>query len=108
MGTATLILGAVSAIALFVQLNLGRTNFDLRWSVPLCWSVLVAAVACIAIALVQIVKIRSFGTDYEDEILTQVGWGYGSSSFAPECSALLRPSWLGRSPRPQRLRPEER
>ncbi|MCV7108564.1 hypothetical protein [Mycolicibacterium chitae] len=74
-GTATLILGAVSAIALFVQLNLGRTNFDLRWSVPLCWSVLVAAVACIAIALVQIVKIRSFGTDYEDEILTQVGWG---------------------------------
>jgi hypothetical protein len=74
-GTVVLALGAAAAVALFVQLNLGRTSFDLRWSIPLCWGVLVAAVACLAIALVQIVKIRSFGADYEDEVLTQVGWG---------------------------------
>jgi hypothetical protein len=74
-GTMTLVLGAACAIALFVQLNLGRTNFNLRWSVPVCWAVLVAAVGCLAIALVQIVKIRSVGEDYEDVFLTQVGWG---------------------------------
>jgi hypothetical protein len=74
-GTVALALGAASAIALFVQLNIGRTLSSLRWSVPLCWAVLVAGVGCLAIALVNIVKIRSVGEDIDELVLTQVGWG---------------------------------
>lgn len=59
----TLILGGASAVALFVQLSWGRTSFSLRWAVPLCWAVLVAAVASLAIALVRIVIIKSVGED---------------------------------------------
>jgi hypothetical protein len=85
-GTVTLVLGAAAAITLFVQANLGRTTFNLRWSVPVCWAVLVAAVGCIAIALVQIVRIRSVGEDYQDVFLTQVGWGLW---FVAICAVVL-------------------
>ncbi len=74
-GTVVLTLGIASAIALFVQANIGRTNMSLRWSVPMAWAILIAGVACLAIALVQIVKIRSLGEDYKNAHLTQVGWG---------------------------------
>ena len=60
-GLITLILGGASAVALFIQLNRGRTSFSLRWAVPLCWAVLIAAVASLAIALVRIViRVRLF------------------------------------------------
>jgi hypothetical protein len=75
-GLVTLILGAVCAIALFTQLNWGRTNFSLRWAVPIAWAVLVAGVGCLAIALVHIATVNSvskviFGMTH----VAQVGWG---------------------------------
>jgi len=72
----TLILGAASAVALFTQLNWGRTTFSLRWAVPLTWAVVVAGVGCLTIAVVFIVRITGasnalFGT----AIAVQVDWG---------------------------------
>lgn len=94
-GPVTLALGAASAIALFVQLNLGRTNFNLRWSVPLCWAVLVAAVGCLAVALVQIVRIRSVGEDLGDGFLTQVGWGLWLIAICAGVLAVVTPIVAG-------------
>lgn len=74
-GMATLVLGAASVIALFVLVNLSRTNFNLRWAVPVCWAVLLAAVGCLSIGLVEVVRIQSVGAQYDSELLTQVGWG---------------------------------
>ncbi len=71
-----LVLGAASGVALFGQVNWGRTSVSLRWSVSLCWLVVVAGIACLAIALVFIVRVRSVGELLEGEgLLTQVGWG---------------------------------
>jgi hypothetical protein len=58
-GVITLSLGAASAIALFAQLNWGRTSFSLRWAVPLVWAVVIASVCCLAIALVHIATVTS-------------------------------------------------
>jgi hypothetical protein len=87
-GIITLILGAASAIALFAQLNWGRTSFSLRWAVPLVWVVVVAGVGCLAIALVHIATVTSL-----DSLLrvmngrtAQVGWGLWLVAI---CSALL-------------------
>jgi hypothetical protein len=85
-GLITLILGGVSAVALFIQLNWGRTAFSLRWAVPLCWAVLVAAIASLAIALVRIVIVKSVGEDYEGTALILVGWGLWLIAI---CSAVL-------------------
>ncbi len=72
----TLILGAVSAVALFTQLNLGRTTFSLRWAVPLTWAVVVAGVGCLTIAVVFIVRITGASNDlFGTTIAVQVDWG---------------------------------
>lgn len=89
-GLVTLVIGAGSAVALFTQVNWGRTTASLRWAVPLAWLVLVAGVACLAIALVNIAFVSSvtafskaaFGIDH----LAQVGWGLWLVAI---CSALL-------------------
>jgi hypothetical protein len=75
-GLVTLILGGVCGVALFTQLNWGRTSFSLRWAVPIAWAVLVAGVGCLAVALVHIATVNSFskvvfGTTH----VAQVGWG---------------------------------
>ncbi len=72
----TLILGAMSGIALFTQLNWGRTTFSLRWAVPLTWVVIVAGVGCLAIALVFIVRTIGVSNDlFGTTIAVQVDWG---------------------------------
>jgi len=72
----TLILGALSGIALFTQLNWGRTTFSLRWAVPMAWAVLVAGVGCLAIAVVFIVRIFGASNDlFGTTIAVQVDWG---------------------------------
>jgi hypothetical protein len=45
-GVVTLILEAASVIAMFAQLNWGRTSFSLQWAVPLVWAVVVLSVGC--------------------------------------------------------------
>lgn len=89
-GLVTLILGAVSAAALFIQVNWGRTSFNLRWAVPLAWAVLIAAIGCLAIALVNIVTVTSV-ISFSKEVFgilhfAQVGWGLWLVAI---CSALL-------------------
>jgi hypothetical protein len=86
-GLVTLILGAVSAVTLFVQVNWGRTSFSLRWAVPITWAVLVGGVGCLAIALVNIATVKSisrvvFGVPH----VAQVGWGLWLVAI---CSAVL-------------------
>lgn len=89
-GVVALVIGAASAVALFAQVNWGRTTKSLRWAVPLAWAVLVAGVACLAIALVNIAFVSSvtsfskivFGVDD----LAQVGWGLWLVAI---CAALL-------------------
>lgn len=87
-GVVTLILGAVSALSLFAQLNWGRTSYSLRWAVPLVWAVVVLSVGCLAVALVHIATVSSF-----DRLLrvlsgdtAQVGWGLWLVAI---CSALM-------------------
>jgi hypothetical protein len=86
-GVVTLILGAIAAVALFVQINWARTSFNLRWAVPIAWAVLVAGIGCLAIALANIVKVTSvskaiFGVAH----VAQVGWGLWLVAI---CSGLL-------------------
>jgi hypothetical protein len=89
-GLVTLILGVVSAIALFALVNWGRTTVSLRWAVPLAWAVLVGGVGSLAIALVNIAFVTSvssfsevyFGINH----LAQVGWGLWLVAI---CSGLL-------------------
>lgn len=89
-GLVALIIGAVAAVALFAQVNWGRTTINLRWAVPIAWAVLVAGVACLAIALVNIAFVSSvtsfskvvFGVDH----LAEVGWGLWLVAI---CGALL-------------------
>ena len=71
----SLILGALSGVALFVQLNWGRTIFSLRRAVPMAWAVLAAGVGCLAIAVVFVVRITSASTAFfGTKVDVQVGW----------------------------------
>lgn len=74
-GVVTLVIGAAAAVALFVQSNWGRTNFSLRWAVPLVWAVLVAGVGCLAIAVANIVTLMSLRSEFDVGPFVQVGWG---------------------------------
>ncbi|WP_158085944.1 hypothetical protein [Mycobacterium arosiense] len=86
-GLITLITGAVAAVALFAQINWGRTNFSLRWAVPIAWAVLVAGVGCLAIALVNIATVTSFSkVIFGVPHVAQVGWGLW---LVVICSAVL-------------------
>jgi hypothetical protein len=86
-GVVTLVLGAVSAAALFVQVNWGRTSFSLRWAVPVAWGVLVAGIGCLAIALVNVAKVTSFSKAiFGVPHIAQVGWGLWLAAI---CSGLL-------------------
>ncbi|MEB4208740.1 hypothetical protein [Mycobacterium sp. 94-17] len=86
-GLVTLILGAIAAVALFVQINWGRTSFSLRWAVPIAWAVLVAGVGCLAIALVNIATVTSFSkVVFGVPGVAQVGWGLW---LVVICSAVL-------------------
>ena len=86
-GVVTLVLGAVSAVALFVQVNWGRTSFSLRWAVPVAWAVLVAGIGCLAIALVNISTVTSFSKEmFGVPHVAQVGWGLWLAAI---CSGLL-------------------
>jgi hypothetical protein len=86
-GVVTLVLGGISAVALFVEVNWARTSFNLRWAVPIAWAVLVTGIGCLAIALANIVKVTSvskaiFGVTH----VAQVGWGLWLVAI---CSGLL-------------------
>lgn len=87
-GVVTLILGAASAIALFAQVNWGRTSFSLRWAVPIVWAVVVASVGCLAIALVHIATVNSLDSFLRviSGHTAQLGWGLWLVAI---CSALL-------------------
>jgi hypothetical protein len=70
----SLILGALSGVALFVQLNWGRTIFSLRRAVPMAWAVLPAGVGCLVIAVVFVARITSasnafFGTKVDVQVV---------------------------------------
>jgi hypothetical protein len=87
-GVVTLILGALSSLLLFAQLNWGRTSYSLRWAVPLVWGVVVLSVGCLAVALVHIATVSSY--DRLRRLLSgdtaQVGWGLWLVAL---CSALM-------------------
>jgi hypothetical protein len=87
-GIVTLVLGAASAIALFAQLNWGRTSFRLRWAVPLVWAVVVLSVGCLAIGLVHIATVSSLDSFLRllSGHTAQVGWGLWLVAI---CAALL-------------------
>jgi hypothetical protein len=69
----TLTLGAVSAVVLFTQLNLGRSGSSPWWFVPVAAAVPACGVVSFILAVVYIVRVRSlpFGTS----LAAQVGWG---------------------------------
>jgi hypothetical protein len=54
---ATLILGAGSVVALFAVWFWARTPLNTHWAVPLSWRVVVASVACMTNAVVNIVRV---------------------------------------------------
>lgn len=76
-GTYTLVFGAVSGIALFTLLNLGRLNAGLRWLTRIAWSVSVVGLLCLLIAITDIADILSAPkTDiFGVTIGVQVEWG---------------------------------
>jgi hypothetical protein len=83
-GVAALTLGAVSCIALLIELFWPRTPFHPRWAVPLAWAVVVAGVACLTFALPFLIRIMTsakanfFGLS----IGPGVGWGLWLLAFA--------------------------
>ncbi len=53
-GTPTLVIGAISAVALFTLLNRGRAGFGPRGLVPLAWVAPIAGLVCLVIAVIDI------------------------------------------------------
>jgi len=76
-GITTPTLGALSGIALVVNLLWGRTPFDPRLTAPLAWSVAVAGVACLTFGLTILIRLLAapktnlFGIT----IGPAIGWG---------------------------------
>jgi len=86
-GTATLTLGAAAVIALATERELLRARSDIQWAVPLAWSVFIAGVACLAVAVVNLVRFVSASTEILGaSIDVGVGWGLW---VVAACSALL-------------------
>jgi len=56
---AALALGAVSCVALLVELCWPRLPFNPRWAAPLAWAVAVAGVACLSYAIRTLITIMS-------------------------------------------------
>jgi hypothetical protein len=75
-GNATLILGAASGIALVSQWDSVRTTSSIRWAVPLACGVFVAGVACLALAVINIIRFTSISTEvFGATFGLQIGWG---------------------------------
>jgi hypothetical protein len=58
-GIAALTLGAISCVALLIELLWPRTPFNPRWAVPLAWAAAVAGVACLVYAVPFLIRIMT-------------------------------------------------
>lgn len=74
-GVTTLILGVVSGLALLTELYWATTPFSARWAIPLAWAVVVAAVACLTDAVINIVRLMTIPS--EDFLGVSIGVGAG-------------------------------
>ncbi len=93
-GTITLILGIACGIALFTVLNLGRTSDGLRWAAPIAGVVSVAGLACLVVAIIDIVHILSAPTTdiFGVTIGVQVEWGLWMVAISS--AALFVTAWV--------------
>jgi hypothetical protein len=75
-GNATLTLGAASGIALVSQWDSVRTTSSIRWAAPLACGVFVAGVACLALAVINIIRFTSISTEvFSGTLDGHIGWG---------------------------------
>jgi hypothetical protein len=76
-GTATLILGLVSAFAILIVTFWSQAPFDPRWAVPLAWGIAVVGVACLTDAVINIVRLMTVpkGNIFGVPIGVSSGWG---------------------------------
>jgi hypothetical protein len=71
---------------------LGKNRFNARWAIPLAWAVVVAAVACLTDAVINIVRLMRIPKENFFGVCIGVGAGWGLwllafSSAAPGLTA---------------------
>jgi hypothetical protein len=83
-GIATLILGAVSGLALLNELYWLRGPATPRWAVPVAWAAAVAGLACVTVAVMNIVRLMTIPKEnfLGASIGPEVGWGLWLLVFA--------------------------
>jgi hypothetical protein len=83
-GIAALTLGAVSCIALLIELFWPRTPFNPRWAVPLAWAAAVAGVACLVYAVPFLIRIMTIpkANFFGIPVGAGVGWGLWLLAFS--------------------------
>jgi hypothetical protein len=75
-GMFTLILGIVSAAALFALFNIGRLRPKLGWMVGLAIAAIVAGVISLAVAVIDVFGVINRKTElFGQTVGPQVGWG---------------------------------
>lgn len=85
-GVATLILGVICAIALAAVKYWSRTSFNPRWAVAVAWGILVIGVACLTIAVINIIRLMSVPKEnlFGVPIGASAGWGLWLVAFSSE------------------------
>jgi hypothetical protein len=88
LGKATLILGALSGVALLIELAWARAPFNPRWAVPVAWAVTVAGVACLTIALPVVIRLLTSPKESFSAYpsVRRSDGVYGCSPCPPRCS----------------------
>jgi hypothetical protein len=83
-GVATLILGAISAMALPTEFFWIRTSLSPRSAVPVVWTAALAGVACLTDAVMNIVRLMTIpkGNFFGVPIGPGVGWGLWLVAFS--------------------------
>jgi hypothetical protein len=82
--TATLILGALSGLALVTVMFWQRTPLDSRWAVPVAWGIAVAGVAGLTDAVVNIFRIMTIPKENNFGVPagSSAGWGLWLVAFS--------------------------
>jgi hypothetical protein len=99
-GNATLTLGGGSGIALVSQWDSVRTISGIRWAVPLACGVFVGGVACLALAVIDIIRFMSISSEvFGETVDVHIGWGLWlvALSSAVLCAAMATMAFLGKA-----------
>lgn len=83
-GVAILILGVMCASALTAIKHWSRTSVDPRWGVAIAWGIVVIGVACLTIAVINIIRLITVPKEnlFGVPIGASAGWGLWLAAFS--------------------------